>query len=302
MSRKLSSYSIALLLAILCIGYTQAQNYLPQSGGEVIEHSYYTLAYSEEHEQAEWVYYHVSPSSLSGTASRSDNFRVDDKVSTGSATLADYVGSGYDRGHLCPAASMSINSTAMSESFYMSNMSPQHPSLNRGMWKKLEEHVRDLALADSMLHVISGPVLSSSIGTIGANNVTVPEYYYKVIYSPKKQQMIGYVMQNCKLPDPLESYATTVDYIESITGIDFFAQMSDQLEPLEATMELAAWSKDSCVTPSASLSAPQPLNATQPTTSAAQQSDGKCQATTASGSRCTRSASSGSNYCWQHQK
>lgn len=88
--------------------------------GEFIQHQFYSISYSEEHEQQNPV------------AKRKDNFRSDHMISTGSAESADYKGSGYDRGHLCPAKDMESSITAMSESFYMSNMSPQHPSFNRG--------------------------------------------------------------------------------------------------------------------------------------------------------------------------
>lgn len=106
--------------------------FLPSKNGELIKHSYYALSYIEAHEQAEWVYYELDSNLISGAVSRTNNFREDKSVSTGSATLADYKGASYDRGHLAPAGSMSGNATAMSESFYMSNMSPQHPSFNRG--------------------------------------------------------------------------------------------------------------------------------------------------------------------------
>lgn len=99
-------------------------NLIPESKGEIIKHRYYTLAYSEENEQAYWVYYELTPSNVKGTAKRRDNFRPDPSVKTGSATLADYKNSGYDRGHLCPAADMRINTKAMSETFYMSNIVP----------------------------------------------------------------------------------------------------------------------------------------------------------------------------------
>nr|WP_321289380.1 DNA/RNA non-specific endonuclease [uncultured Sunxiuqinia sp.] len=90
----------------------------PKSIGEVVDHTYYSIAYSENDEQAYWVYYHLTPELINGTQKRTDDFREDPLVSTGSATLADYKGSGYDRGHLCPAADMALNHTSMSESFF----------------------------------------------------------------------------------------------------------------------------------------------------------------------------------------
>ncbi|MFI3264843.1 MAG: DNA/RNA non-specific endonuclease [Rikenellaceae bacterium] len=284
-------YLIIFSCLILC-NTLSAQNYLPRSSGELVEHTYFTLSYIEEHEQAEWVYYTLSPATLTGQASRSDNFRSDGKVSTKSATTDDYKSSGYDRGHLCPAASMSRNDTAMSESFLMSNMSPQIPAFNRGAWKSLEERVRELALRDSVLHVVTGSILSESLGSIGENRVTVPKYYYKVLYSPKKGAMIAFIMENCKLDDSLDSYATSVDRLEQLSGIDFFAQLNDELQTEESKVDLSLWvvqgdpifvnSSDESVSDSVATK--------------------QCQAITSSGAQCKRTAQSGSDYCWQHQK
>ena len=90
--------------------------------GELVKHIGYTLGYNEKHEQAEWVYYQLTKAEVEGTVPRRDTFRQDAAVSTGSASLADYRSSGFDRGHLAPAADMKWSATAMSESFFMSNM------------------------------------------------------------------------------------------------------------------------------------------------------------------------------------
>lgn len=226
----------------LSIISSSAQTYLPKSSGEVVEHKYYTLAYAEEHEQPYWVYYELTPEMVSGVTKRIDNFRVDDKVTTGSATLVDYKGSGYDRGHLCPAASMSINSVAMSESFFLSNMSPQAPSFNRGGWKRLEDMVRKFVLNERMIYVVTGPIFNDIIGYIGENKVTVPGYYYKVIYAPNANKMIAFVMPNFKIENSLDSYAVSVDEVEALTGIDFFHSLSDEKEnSLESNYDTSLW-------------------------------------------------------------
>ena len=105
-----------------------SQDYSPKSSGEIITHNYYSLSYNEYHEQANWVHYKLRNALILGTAVRKDNFRADYNVSTKSASPYDYKGTGYDRGHLAPAGDMKINSVAMSESFFMSNISPQNPS------------------------------------------------------------------------------------------------------------------------------------------------------------------------------
>ncbi len=113
--------------------------------GYLIQHTYFTLSYSETNRQAEWVAYNLTPSFINGPQERTDNFKIDPKVKSNPVGSGDYSGSGYDRGHLCPAGDMKLNLTSMSESFYMSNMSPQDPSFNRGIWETLESRVRTWA-------------------------------------------------------------------------------------------------------------------------------------------------------------
>jgi endonuclease G len=269
-----------------------AQNLQPVSGGEVVEHQYYSLSYSEEHEQASWVFYKLTPQMVNGPVKRSDNFRPDPKVRTSSASLADYKSSGYDRGHLCPAGSMDANATAMSESFYMSNMSPQEPSFNRGIWKQLEEQVRDWTNIEGELYVVSGPVFKDNKGSIGGNKVTVPGYYYKVIYDPTDtKKMIAFLFPNQKADQDLNAYITSVDEVEKQTGIDFFSALSDeQEEKLEATVNVSSWQFDSPSKPSVKKTSSPKAHSTQ------------CQGTTKAGTRCKRKAEAGSKYCWQHKK
>jgi endonuclease G len=214
----------------------------PKSAGEIIKHTYYTLAYSEENEQAYWVYYQLTPNLINGSQTRTDDFRADPAVTTGSATLEDYKGSGYDRGHLCPAADMTLNKTSMSETFYLSNMSPQVPVFNRGKWSTMEDQVRTWALAFDGLDVATGPIFEDNIGTIGVDKVTVPGYYYKVLYSESKKIMLGLILPNASSIKSLDQFVVPVDQIEKLTGIDFFPGLEDKLEnQLEGTISLITW-------------------------------------------------------------
>ncbi len=215
----------------------------PKSAGEIVKHTYYTLAYSEANEQAFLVYYVLTPELINGTQSRTDDFRADSAVSTGSASLNDYKGSGYDRGHLCPAADMALNKTSMSESFFLSNMSPQVPGFNRGIWSTVEDQVRKWALEFDGLDVATGPIFKDNLGSIGADNVTVPGYYYKVLYSEKKKIMIGLILPNASSSKSLDQFVVTVDQIEEKTGIDFFPGLEDKLEnQIEGSVNTAGWS------------------------------------------------------------
>ncbi|MFI3293123.1 MAG: DNA/RNA non-specific endonuclease [Rikenellaceae bacterium] len=228
---------LSTLILIFVANFCFAQ-YEPKVAGEFVQHTYYCLDYNEQHEQANWVYYSLKPENITGEAERSNTFRIDPKVSTKSASTSDYTKSGYDRGHLCPAADMSHNEEAMRESFYMSNMSPQAPSLNRGRWKNLEELVRVWCKDNGELHITVGAILKDGLPQIGANGVSVPESYYKVIYSVSDGEMIGFIMPNQKLDGEVASYATTIDEVESLIGIDLFPQL-DQTK--EATINLSKW-------------------------------------------------------------
>lgn len=211
----------------------------------IIERPYYTIRYNEEHEQAMWVAYKLVADSLAKpTFDRKDDFREDPRVKTGSASLADYKGSGYDRGHLAPAADFSYDEFALSQSFYMSNMSPQDPSFNRGVWKKLEDQVRDWATANHSVYVVTGPILNKKFKTIGKNEVSVPEYYYKIVLDIEKPEVkaIAFLMKNEKSSAGLSTFVVTIDDIEKLIKLDFFPSIPDELEnALEAMKEPRKW-------------------------------------------------------------
>ena len=214
-------------------------------GDQLIEHTYYTLSYNETYEQPDWVSYKLVADSLRLPKNpRKDRFRSDPAVSTGSASPSDYKKSGYDRGHLLPAAAMSWSKQALAETFYMSNMSPQAPQFNRGIWKKLEAQVREWALQNGELYVVTGPVLQGDLPTIGENEVAVPRYYYKVILDIREPEVkaIAFVLSNEKHDDPLAHFVVSIDSVERLTGIDFFYALPDFWEDsLESRSSISAW-------------------------------------------------------------
>jgi len=227
-------------------------------GEEVIWHSAMALSYSEEHEQAKWVAHVITPDVAAGNIGRSNDFRIDEKIKTGSAEESDYFlkqqqpdgtfkydGFGFDRGHLAPSADFRWSAKALSESFYYSNMSPQRPDFNRISWAKLEDLLRAYVERDkSELIVITGPLLRPNLPKVerSVNNVSIPAYYYKAVVDLKNQKAIGFLMPN-KLADyPIESYAVTIDSLESLTGINFFPSLTDSLEEaLESSFDIKKW-------------------------------------------------------------
>ncbi|MDP2336602.1 MAG: DNA/RNA non-specific endonuclease [Bacteroidota bacterium] len=222
----------------------KATDYLPIPSKDLVRHAYYTLSYNEQYEQANWVYYTLTDSMvINGGEERSNSFRMDKLVATGSAKSSDYTKSGYDRGHLCPAADMGFNPVAMEESFLMSNISPQTPDFNRGVWKELETTVREWAIKEHKLVVATGPVFLDNKGSIGKDKVLVPGYFFKIIYDATDEpKLIAFVLPNAKSDRPLTDFAVTTDEAEKLTGFDFFSQLPDDLETkLESHVELAGW-------------------------------------------------------------
>ena len=196
------------LWLILLIIPISAQDLKPKPilGEQIVNHLGYSFSYNEVHEQASWVAYELTDEKIRGTEKRKNNFRADPYVKTSSASLSDYKGSGYDRGHLAPAADMKWSTTAMSESFFMSNMSPQWPGFNRGIWKKLESKIRDWAKYNKRIYIVTAGILDDGLYTIGTNSVSIPNYYYKVIldYTEPELKAIGFILPNKKSKAPLQ--------------------------------------------------------------------------------------------------
>lgn len=210
----------------------------------VIVHSAYTICYNEKHEQANWVVYRLSAEMCGNKEEeRSNNFREDPEVKSRSATPEDYKKSGYDRGHLCPAGDMGWSKQTMSESFFMSNMSPQVPGFNRGIWKNLEGEVRKWAKQNETIYVVTAGILEEGLDKIG-DGVSVPKYYYKVILDvhPPEYKAIAFVLPNKASKDPVLNYAVSIDSVEHLTGLDFFHALPDSLECyLEANFNPDQW-------------------------------------------------------------
>ncbi|MDX2001480.1 MAG: DNA/RNA non-specific endonuclease [Chitinophagales bacterium] len=222
---------------------------LPQNGhcDQIVKHRYYTLCYNETREQADWVMYRLTEEMTYGTEERTDNFRQDKDVITGSARPEDYKKSGFDKGHLVPAGDMKWNEEAMSETFLMSNMSPQRKELNRGIWKELEEQVRDWARDYDELYVVAGPLYSNNSLEIG-KGVDVPAYYFKVVVdaSYPEYKSIAFLFRNEGSERPVYEFALSVDSLESISGFDFLPALPDKTETeIESKCDIFKWfSKD----------------------------------------------------------
>lgn len=213
----------------------------------LVEHSGLFLSYNEQHEQPNWVAHMIIPAVNKGILTRTNDFRPDPKVETGTAVKADYWYSGYDRGHLAPSADFRWSKTAISESYFYSNMAPQRPELNRERWAELEGFLRQQVWAtEEPLYLMTGPIFEEGMETItqGPNTISIPKFFYKVAldYSGDQHKAIAFILPNGPCTKPLISYAVSIDEVEERTGLDFFPNLAEAEETtLEQQNSYAAW-------------------------------------------------------------
>ena len=211
----------------------------------IIRHLGYVLQYNERYEEPDWVAYKLTKKEAQTHRKRKGEFREDPLVTTGSATPKDYAEPIYDRGHMAPSADMAWSLTSMSESFYMSNVCPQHPDLNRKAWKDLEELVRDWAIQNDELYIVSGPIINPKHhNSIGDNKVAVPDAFYKVILDAKGpvKKGIAFILPNEDCPNPLPYYAVSIKEVEKRTGLHFFPQLPSSDIRFKTSYNLSLWS------------------------------------------------------------
>ncbi len=277
------------------LGNTIAIPYLEipytQHKENIVTHVGYSLLYNEAYEQASWVAYEMDATETHKIFERSNKFYPDPKVKTGTATDEDYSHSGYDKGHLAPAADMEWSATAIAESFYYSNMSPQVPGFNRGIWKHLEELVRTWAVENEDIYIVTGPVLTSDLPRIGIHRVAVPKYFYKVIldYRQPNVKAIGFILPNESSTQNLQDFAVSIDKVEEVTGLNFFPLLPDKDEnELEANVCISCWNWTAMHHQTHSGNGPKKNIATQ------------CIGITKAGNRCKRMTTNPSGRCYQH--
>lgn len=208
--------------------------YLPaeRPDDDIYHYTGFSLSYNEDHEQPNWVAYELTDTELIKKVKRSDNFSSDPHITSGSAENADYRKSGYSRGHLAPAGDMTWSQQAMEESFYFSNISPQTQEFNNGLWKDLEEDIRRWAKKYKSLHIVTGPVFTKGMTTIGKSKVSVPLYFYKsvLVFREGSYRTLAFIIPQNSSAGKYTDHAVSIDEIEKITGLDLFYQLPDTLE------------------------------------------------------------------------
>lgn len=179
-----------------------------------------------------------------GKSTYSGTFFAPDSVD-GCALPQEYAKSGYQRGHMAPAADMRWNADALRSSYSMLNVCPQRGELNTGAWQRLEEKVREWADRDSVLVVAAGPILARRAPTIGSTQkIAVPDRFFKVVFAPyaRPQRAIAFVMPNGDAAEQCSHYAVSVDEVERLTGFDFFSTLpKEEQARLESGVDADSW-------------------------------------------------------------
>ena len=205
--------------------------------------SQYVLSYNRKTHTANWVSWQLNRSWI-GIADRQDNFRPDDALPAAWYKVRpnDYTGSGYDRGHIAPSADRTRNEADNSATFLMTNMMPQVPELNRGVWGDLEEYCRELVQQGKELYIVAGPM--GRKGSIGRKEkIAVPAKNWKVIVVLDRQGLgmqgvtastrtIAVMMPNDSSVkgSGWKSFRVSVKQVERETGLNFFSNVPPQIQ------------------------------------------------------------------------
>ena len=215
----------------------------------ILKRKNYTLSFNNETNLPNWVAWRLDKEKLVERVSRKGyGFKPDPDINPSQAVVTqDYAHSGYDRGHMCPAGDSRWSGEAMKESFYMTNICPQHPNLNGGDWHELEQACRRWAEKEK-LYIVCGPILyrkalNPPIGK--EHQIRVPDAFFKVILTGVergKPRAIGFIYKNSASNRPLDSYVNTINQVERITGLDFFSALPDDVEnKIEKEYDLKYW-------------------------------------------------------------
>lgn len=291
-----------LAMAILNASWGVAQvgpefEFAPRVQGIFLNNPSYGVDYDTESRLATWVHYRLDASECLGTIPRKDDFRADGRVGEDGVDHFAYRGSGYDRGHLKPAADSKSSSTEMSNSFLMTNMAPQTPNLNRGIWKRLEDQTRDWALEFGSVHVSCGPGFDTYDWL--SSCVRVPEGFWKIVLrlTPDTAAIAFYFPNAEQVTGSLTDYALSVDSLERLIRLDLMPALPDSTERrIEAFVPEAIWSIQQPI-PAADSRSKDHLNAGHPIGQAIQ-----CMGIAKStGNRCRQKTTDPSGYCRYHR-
>lgn len=212
----------------------------------IINHSSYICSYNTKRLTPNYVAWVLTKDRVNGNVKRSNNFQGDPSISANlRVETSDYSGSGYDRGHMCPAADNRHSQRAMEECFYMTNICPQNHQLNTGTWNDLEIQCREWVKKYNKIYIVSGPIYNGTTkngkndGKYGNKSyigkkkkrIEVPDAFFKVLLvMSNNPKGIGYIMPNQSTNKNFSQFSVSIDEVERQTGLDFFPALTDNIE------------------------------------------------------------------------
>lgn len=211
-----------------------------------IEHTGYTSSYNLTTHCPNWVAWELTEQETRGVYGRSDDYREDETIPyKHRVNERAYSSINYDRGHMCPAGDMKWSENAMSDTFYMTNMCPQDPTLNQHWWERLESACRRWAKNEGSIYICCGPIFVGGEKDNGIDPIVkIPSAFFKVVLSLRQghEKAIGFYYKNDDSRQPMGDAVRTVDEIEEMTGFDFFSKLEDEVEArVEAQSKLSKW-------------------------------------------------------------
>lgn len=239
-------FLFCILIAQVAFAFDNLELGTPAKADAIIDREGYALGYSAQHKQPLWVTYKLTRAEVKAkrVSRKGKDFTSDPALTVAAAQLSDYRRSGYDRGHMAPAADMGFSEKTMRESFYLSNICPQEKDFNSGIWADLEQKMRYWATVEGEIYIVTGPIFSKTeMKTIGRNRVTVPVAFYKAVLDVSgTPKAIAFLLPHQDSDKDLKTFVITIDELEERTGLDFFQALPDNIEDsIESTLSSDEW-------------------------------------------------------------
>lgn len=240
---------ITIFCLLNSVALAQLNRFIPDSteGEILLGYNEFVCSYNPTNHQPNWVLYELSIDELVVSRKRCDCFKQDKFFGMTTIKPDIYVNSGYDKGHLTPAAHNNLSGKSNRQSFLMTNIVPQLPKFNRGIWRQLENWTTRQVMYDhKQLYVITGGILkdkSNVMDSVG-NKIPVPKAYYKA-FLVENEKSIAFIIPHNENDHILMEYAISVDILEEIINLDLFYNFQDSTHnAIEATMDLNQWKND----------------------------------------------------------
>lgn len=211
---------------------------------QILYRTSYIVSYNRDTKIPNWVAWNLTADHTDGPYNRLGNFHEDEDVMQPRATIEDYRGCGWSRGHMCPAGDNKWDESAMYDTFSLTNVCPQNANLNSGLWNSIEMDCRKWARRFGDVYIICGPVfMNREHEIIGGNQIYVPEAFFKVVLCLNgKPKGIGFIIRNTDGNKKHDLYYNTIDQVERITGMDFFPALIDEIEEeVESEADINDW-------------------------------------------------------------